>query len=47
MEHQTYFVIDIVAIMLAAALAATVVLIGFNFMDELADVVPPALSGSR
>jgi hypothetical protein len=28
-------------------LAATVVLIGFNFMGELADVVPPALSGSR
>ena len=44
MEHQTYVVIDIVAIALAAALAAAVVLIGLYLILELADL-PPALSG--
>ena len=47
MEHQTYVVVDIVALTLAAALAAAVVLIGFHLMHELADVVLPSLSGSR
>ena len=46
MEHQTYVVVDIVALTLAAALAAAVVLIGFHLMHELADL-PPALSGSH
>ena len=46
MEHPTYFVIDIVALTLAAALAAAVLLIGFHLMHELADL-PPASSGSR
>jgi hypothetical protein len=45
MEHQTYAVVDIVALTLAAALAATIVVIGFHLMHELADL-PPALSGS-
>ena len=35
MEHQTYVVVDIVALTLAAALAAAVVLIGFHLMHEL------------
>ena len=44
MEHQTYVVVDIVALTLAAALAAAVVLIGLYLILELADL-PPALSG--
>jgi hypothetical protein len=46
MAHPTYFVIDVVALALAAALAAAVVLIGFHLLQELADQLPPALSGS-
>jgi hypothetical protein len=46
MAHPTY-VIDIVALTLAAALAAAVVLIGFHLMHELADLMPPALSGAH
>jgi hypothetical protein len=47
MEHQTYAVVDIVALTLAAALAAAVVLLGYHLMHELADRLPPALSDTR
>jgi predicted lysophospholipase L1 biosynthesis ABC-type transport system permease subunit len=45
MEHPTYG-IDVVALTLAVLLAAAIVLIGSQLMDELADQLPPALSGS-
>jgi hypothetical protein len=45
MERAGYLVIDIVALTLAAALAAVIALIGFDLLHELADQVPPALSG--
>jgi hypothetical protein len=46
MEHPTYG-IDVVALTLAVVVAAAIVLIGSHLTDELADVVPPALSGSH
>ena len=46
MEHPTYG-IDVVALTLAVLLAAAIVLIGSQLMDELADVVPPTLSGAH
>jgi hypothetical protein len=46
MEHPTYG-IDVVALTLAVLLAAAIVLIGSQLMDELAELVPPALSGSH
>ena len=46
MEHPTYG-IDVVALTLAVVLAAAVVLIGSHLMHELADLVPPALSGAH
>jgi hypothetical protein len=45
MEHPAYG-IDVVALTLAVLLAAAIVLIGSHLMHELADVVPPALSGA-
>jgi hypothetical protein len=46
MEHPTYG-IDVVALTLAVLLAAAIVLIGSQLMQELADVVPPTLTGSH
>jgi hypothetical protein len=46
MEHPTYG-IDVVALTLAVLLAAAIVLIGSHLMHELADVVPPTLSGAH
>ena len=46
MEHPTYG-IDVVALTLAVVLAAAIVLIGSHLMHELADVVPPTLTGSH
>jgi hypothetical protein len=45
MEHPGYFIIDIVALALAAAMTAIVVAVGYELMHDLADQVPPALSG--
>jgi hypothetical protein len=45
MEHPGYFIIDIVALALVAAMAAIVVAVGYELLRDLADQVPPALSG--
>jgi hypothetical protein len=45
MERAGYFIIDIIALALAAAMAAIVVAVGYDLMHDLADQVPPALSG--
>ena len=46
MAHSTYFVIDIVALTLAAAVAAAFLVLGFHIAQELADL-SPALSGAH
>jgi hypothetical protein len=46
MAHSTYVVIDIVALTLAAAVAAAFLVLGHHIAQELADQLPPALSGS-
>jgi hypothetical protein len=46
MEHPTYG-IDVLALTLAVLLAAAIVLIGSHLMREIADLMPPALSGSQ
>jgi hypothetical protein len=45
MTHPPY-VIDTVVLVLGAALAFVVALIGFYLMPEIADLMPPALNGS-
>jgi hypothetical protein len=44
MAHSTYFVIDMVALTLAAAVAAAFLVLGYHIAQELADLLP-ALSG--
>jgi hypothetical protein len=39
------YVIDTVVLVLGAALAFVVALIGFYLMPEIADLMPPALNG--
>jgi hypothetical protein len=46
MAHSTYFVIDIVALTLAAAVAAAFLVLGYHIAQELADL-SPALSGAH
>jgi hypothetical protein len=46
MAHSTYFVFDIVALTLAAAVAAAFLVLGYHIAQELADL-SPALSGAR
>jgi hypothetical protein len=41
MEHQTYALVDIVALTLAAALTAAIVLIGYDLIHELAELPQP------
>jgi hypothetical protein len=45
MAHPTYD-IDTVVVALGAAIAFVVALIGFYLMPDIADLMPPALSGS-
>jgi hypothetical protein len=47
-QAMTYspYVIDAVVLVLGAALAFVVALIGFYLMSEIADLMPPALNGS-
>ena len=40
------YVINVIALTLAVAVAAAIVLLVSHFMPELAELVPPALSGS-
>ena len=46
MAHSTYFVIDIVALTLAAAVAAAFLVLGLHIAQELADL-SLALSGAH
>jgi hypothetical protein len=45
MAHPTYF-IDTLVLAFSVALAFVVALIGFLLMPDIADLMPPTLSGS-
>ena len=47
MAHPNYFTTDAVTLMLAVVLAAAILIIGSVLMPEVADLMPPALSGAH
>jgi hypothetical protein len=47
MAHPTYYGIDAVALMLAVVLAAAILMLGSLLIPEVADLMPPALSGAH
>jgi hypothetical protein len=47
MAHPNYLTTDAVALMLTVVLAAAILIIGSVLMPEVADLMPPTLSGAH